>query len=157
MLDKIKQIFGGPSATVDEKNADEERRLAAAALMIEAASADANYAAKERAIITQALASQFSLSQEAAGRLAEEAESAVQAANDLHRFTKHAKQFSDAEKTTLVETLWRIILSDDVRDPYEDAFMRRLCGLIYVSDVASGEARQRALAAGGGNALDKDN
>jgi uncharacterized tellurite resistance protein B-like protein len=40
-----------------------------------------------------------------------------------------------------------VVLSDGERDPHEDTLIRRICGLIYVEDRESGQARLRAEAA----------
>jgi uncharacterized tellurite resistance protein B-like protein len=49
--------------------------------------------------------------------------------------------------------LWKVAYSDGVLDPYEDALLRQIAGLIHVPDRERGLARQRALEAletGGG-------
>ena len=48
-------------------------------------------------------------------------------------------------KTLVLETLWKIILSDDKSDVYESTLMRRICGLLYVSDKLSGEIKSNIL------------
>ena len=47
----------------------------------------------------------------------------------------------------LLELLWQIVLSDGVVDDYEANLMRRVAGLIYVTDQQSGAARKKAQAA----------
>jgi uncharacterized tellurite resistance protein B-like protein len=44
----------------------------------------------------------------------------------------------------LMETLWRVVLADGHVDPHEDQLLRRIAGLIYVTDRDRGLARQRA-------------
>ena len=64
----------------------------------------------------------------------------------LHYYTsKINKNFSDKKKILLVETLWEIVLSDGEIHDYESSLIRRLSGLLYISDVNSGNARKRAL------------
>ncbi|OUU12159.1 MAG: hypothetical protein CBB94_00585 [Gammaproteobacteria bacterium TMED34] len=55
------------------------------------------------------------------------------------------KNFSDDKKLLLIETLWEIVLSDGELHDYESNLIRRLAGLLYISDVNSGNARKRAL------------
>ena len=55
------------------------------------------------------------------------------------------KNYSEKDKILLIETLWEIILSDDNIHDYETSLIRRLSGLLYVSDISSGNARKRAL------------
>ena len=45
----------------------------------------------------------------------------------------------------LIEILWEIILSDGKLHDYETSLIRRLAGLLYISDVNSGNARKKAL------------
>ena len=64
----------------------------------------------------------------------------------LHHYTSYInKNFDDNKKLFLIEALWEIVLSDgDVHD-YESNFIRRLAGLLYISDINSGNARKKAL------------
>ena len=48
-------------------------------------------------------------------------------------------------KIRIVETLWRIILSDGKSDIYEDNLMRRLAGLLYLDDKVVGETKLKVL------------
>ncbi|MEX0645358.1 MAG: TerB family tellurite resistance protein [Parvularculaceae bacterium] len=153
MLERIRAFFGRNAAP--EKRPD-SARLAVAALLVEAARADEHYDEREKRLIDASLVDFFGVTDDEATALRAEAETAQNAANDLHRFTKIAKALAAADKVRLVEILWTIVLSDDRRDPHEDAMIRRVCGLIYVSDPESGAARRRAaqgLAAAGGARL----
>ncbi len=63
------------------------------------------------------------------------------------RFTRVVKDsFSHAERVELIEMIWEVVYADGERHDYEDSLMRRIAGLIYVSDRERGEARRRALA-----------
>ena len=65
----------------------------------------------------------------------------------LYYFTsKLNKVFSNEKKALLIETLWDIILSDGKEHEYESNLIRRLAGLLYISDVNCGNAKKRALA-----------
>ena len=59
--------------------------------------------------------------------------------------SKINKQYSEKKKLLLIEVLWEIILSDGEIHDYESNLIRRLSGLLYVSDVNSGNAKKRAL------------
>ena len=52
---------------------------------------------------------------------------------------------ADKKKLLLIETLWEIVLSDGQIHDYESSLIRRLSGLLYISDVNSGNAKKRAL------------
>ncbi|MBT8472150.1 MAG: TerB family tellurite resistance protein, partial [Marinicaulis sp.] len=106
--------------------------LAVAVLMIEAAVADQHFDENERNIISKALRENFSIIEADADALVEAAAEEQKNAVDIQRFTRVAKEMGRAEKVRFIETLWRIVLSDDERDPYEETLIRRVCGLIYV-------------------------
>ena len=38
----------------------------------------------------------------------------------------------------IIEILWKIVYSDGTSDNYESNLIRRVCGLLYVSDKESG-------------------
>ena len=146
MFDKIfKKMRAGSDAPseIDEAGAIQ---VAVAALCVEAARADEDYETREIAIIDSFLAKRFSLSTEEAAALRTKAETAQSDALDIQRFTRIAKEMSEEEKIGFIENLWEIVLSDGNRDPFEDTLIRRICGLIYVSDPASGAARARVAA-----------
>ena len=64
----------------------------------------------------------------------------------LHHYTSVInKNFTDEKKLLLIETLWEIVLSDGEVHDYESNLIRRLSGLLYISDVSSGNARKKAL------------
>lgn len=144
----FKSLFGKRAGEARE---DAALDVALAALLVEAARSDERYEDKEKALIDCILQERFALAPCCAKDLRAKGEEAQAQANDLHQFTKIAKDMPAPEKAALVEGLWRIVLSDAERDPHEDALIRRICGLIYLPDPESAAARRRAeqsLAAG---------
>ena len=64
----------------------------------------------------------------------------------LHYYTSYInKNFTDEKKLQLIEALWEITLSDGEVHDFESNLLRRLAGLLYISDIQSGNARKRAL------------
>ncbi len=59
--------------------------------------------------------------------------------------SKINKEYTKEKKIILIETLWEIVLSDNEIHEYESSLIRRLSGLLYISDVDSGNAKKRAL------------
>ena len=41
----------------------------------------------------------------------------------------------------IIEILWKIVYSDGSSDNYESNLIRRVCGLLYISDRDSGEIK----------------
>ncbi len=64
----------------------------------------------------------------------------------LHFFTsKINKSFSYEKKISLIEALWKIILEDGQVHDYESNLIRRLAGLLYISDIDCGKAKKKVL------------
>jgi uncharacterized tellurite resistance protein B-like protein len=62
-------------------------------------------------------------------------------------FTSAIKDGLDhAERVQLIEMLWEVVYADGQLHDYEASLLRRVSGLLYVSDRESGEARKRVLA-----------
>ena len=58
--------------------------------------------------------------------------------------SKLNKSFTDEKKIMLIQVLWEVILSDNEIHDFETNLIRRLAGLLYVSDVDCGNAKIRA-------------
>ncbi len=144
MLSAIKSLFStDKKTTTEDKDDGNDVQIAFSALLVEAAGADEDYDDKERSIIKSILRNQFDLSEGEASELQTKGEAAQAEAIDLHRFTREVKTLPEEERVSFIEGLWRIVLSDNVRDPFEDTLIRRVCGLIHLTDRDSGEARRR--------------
>ncbi len=145
MIDAFLNVFRGTANAPEPDSPDE--RLALAALLVDAARRDDTYEAAEKVVIERILATEHSLDSEGAKRLRLEAETAQDKAMGLFRFThtlKEATPFEDRVK--IIEYLWEVALADGDRDAVEDNLVRRVCGLLGVSDRDSGLARQRVEA-----------
>lgn len=128
----------------------EDARVAIASVLVMAARADNHYEAAEEAMIDRVLMARFKLTAEQAKGLRDEGEQAEAEAIDLYQFTKAIKTAIPLEdRVAIVEELWRVILSDGVRDPHEDTLMRQIVDRLGLSPMESALARQRV--AGGGS------
>lgn len=145
MIRKFFDVFVG-RAPEFEPHPERPAQLAAAALLVEAARSDGDYAPEERVAIDRVLSETYDLTISAAAQLRIEAEAAQANAVGSHRFTSAVKNaMTYEERVALVESLWRVVLSDGERHETEDSLMRKIVGLIYVEDRDSAAARQRAL------------
>ena len=45
----------------------------------------------------------------------------------------------------VLEILWKIIYSDGASDNYESNLIRRICGLLYISDKDSGKIKLKVI------------
>ena len=60
-------------------------------------------------------------------------------------FTKEIKSLEKNFRLKILEILWKIIYSDGISDMYESTLMRRLTGLLYVSDKETGDIKQSII------------
>ncbi len=122
-------------------------RVAVAVLLLEAAHRDDEFGPEERAAIEQLLMKKFSLSMAECTQLLASCEATSARVVQLHPYTQAIfTQMTVEERVQFMEMLWEVVYADGVLDPEEDALVRRLGGLIYVTDRDRVLARQRALA-----------
>lgn len=148
MINRIKTLLRtGPGGQAGKGGrSHEDKQVAAAALLVEAARMDSHFEPEERLVITQLLQQRFGLSDEETKSLIAEAEVVQENSNQLIRFTKSIKaNFTEEERIELLEMLWEVAYADGKLHHYEANLLRRVGGLIYVSDRDRGAARKRVL------------
>ncbi len=115
-------------------------------LMIEAAYTDGKIDESELSKIKLSLINVFSEDEKEVEVVLNEALKNKNNTRSLHHYTSFInKNFNQEKKLLLIETLWEIVLSDGEIHDFESNLIRRLAGLLYISDVNSGNARKRAL------------
>tara|TARA_B110000438_G_C15515576_1_gene521846 strand:- start:259 stop:684 length:426 start_codon:yes stop_codon:yes gene_type:complete len=114
-----------------------------AALLVHAAKIDENYTDLERKIIKRALITLNNISEHEAQEILSKAEKKEQESNQIIEFTREIKKKSMDYRIKIVEILWKIIYSDGTSDNYESNLIRRICGLLYISDRDSGMIKQK--------------
>ena len=108
------------------------------ALLIHAAKIDDNYTDVEKEIIKKALISLNAITLNEAEELLKKAEKIEQESNQIIAFTREIKKNSMEYRLKIIEILWKIVYSDGSSDSYESNLIRRVCGLLYISDKDSG-------------------
>jgi len=122
----------------------DDATFALAVLLIEVARSDDRVEVREQGIIERVLARRFGLDRSEVTRLMKAAEEGAIKATDLHHFTLTVvREFSEEERIGVIEMLWEVAYSDGLLTSDEDALIRRVAGLIYVSDWERGEAKRR--------------
>ena len=58
--------------------------------------------------------------------------------NQIVEFTREIKKYPMEFRLKIIEIIWKIVYSDDTNDVYESNLIRRICGLLYVSDKDNG-------------------
>jgi len=115
-----------------------------ACLLIHAAKIDENYTSEEREIIKKTVHKLYP-DLDNLDDVVSKAEQKENDSNHIQEFTRDVKSLSMENKIVIVETLWRIILSDGKSDIYENNLMRRLAGLLYLDDKIMGETKIKVL------------
>ena len=127
---------------VDDDAKDEKNLILICALFIHAAKMDENYTDKEKLIILKALTEISNKKENELKIIFEKAEEKENRSNQILEFTKEIKNCKKNFRLKIVEILWKIIYSDSISDMYESSLMRKLSGLLYVSDKESGNIKQ---------------
>ena len=123
-------------------NKSENKLVLIGALLVHAAKMDENYTIKEKSIILKALSEISDKKESDLKIILEEAEKKESQSNQILEFTREAKKSEKNFRLKILEVLWKIIYSDGVSDMYESSLMRRLSGLLYVSDKEAGDIKQ---------------
>lgn len=127
----------------EHKNEENNNGILIAALLVHAAKMDENYTEIEQNIIKDSLIQLFSIKPEEANKLLIMAEKKDEESNQILEFTKEIKKQDINYRLQIVETLWKIIFSDKSEDMYESNLMRRICGLLYISDADNGRIKEK--------------
>jgi uncharacterized tellurite resistance protein B-like protein len=147
MIDRIFSLLKGDvNAAKAEARQPSGLEVAVGALLVEAARRDDVFDAEEQAAIMRLLAERFDLPDAEAQRLLDVAETASASSGQLFGFTnKVVKELDEEDRVHIIEMLWEVAYADGSLDPHEDAMIRRVAGLVYVSDFERGAARRRVL------------
>ena len=121
-----------------EKKIEPENNVLIASLLIHAAKIDENYTESEKKIIKKSLIDLFSIDLNKAEKLLADAEKKEQESNQIVEFTKEIKKYSMESRLKIIEVIWKIVYSDGTSDDYESNLIRRICGLLYISDKDNG-------------------
>ena len=122
---------------------DKESVTGISALLVHAANIDEIYSENEKNLVKEFIKSY--LKNEDENLILKEAEKIESNSNQLLTYTNIIKQNTLEIKKDIVEHLWKIIISDNAIDQYESNLMRRVCGLIYLSDKESGEIKLKLM------------
>ena len=113
-----------------------------AALLIHVAKIDENYADKEKEIIKKTLIELGAISSNI-DKLISDASVIEENSNQILNFTREVKNAPESHKIRIIESLWRIIYSDENADMYETNLMRRLSGLLYIDAKTMGDLKEK--------------
>ena len=121
---------------------DHENFIKIAALLIHAAKIDENYSQKEHSIIQKTLL-ELGVESDDLEKIIENAQKIEEDSNQILDFTKQIKMMDNKNKIKIIETLWKIVYSNNEADNYETSLMTRLGGLLYIDNKTMGDIKER--------------
>ncbi|HEY6131063.1 MAG TPA: TerB family tellurite resistance protein [Halioglobus sp.] len=133
MIQVLKAIFERPRKS-GEASELHDIRLAAAALLVEAARADFIQDAAEIARLTQLLNTSLHLGQDEIHQLILAAQERVEVATSLYEFTRVINDHCSAtHKRLLISAMWAVAYADGNVDKYEEHLIRQVAQLLFVT------------------------
>jgi uncharacterized tellurite resistance protein B-like protein len=152
MINRIKALILGVGANAgggdaaDATDAADAAEVAAVALLVEAAVMDGAFDGDERQVIAELIVLRFAIDAADVEDLIASSEQAVADSHQLYAFTSVVKDgFDFDQRIELIEMLWEVAYADGVLHDYEASLVRRVAGLIHVTDRDSGSARKKVL------------
>ena len=116
------------------------------ALLVEAASIDGEIGNDEKNQIENILIERLNLDKIKAEKILEQTISEAEDQIEIWSKTNDIRKELDyEERLNIFELMWEIVLVDDVLDVFEAQLMRRVSGLLYISDIDSGNCKKRAI------------
>lgn len=139
--------LAAPSARPPEHEVDEH--LATALLLAELARADNQVEASEREAIESLLAEHFELAPEEVQSLMQKASARDESAISLYDYVKSLNERLDYPgRCQMMEMLWQVAWADGHLDGKEEHRLRKIAGLLYVSDKDFIRGKLKVMEAG---------
>ena len=126
-----------------KENSTNGKSILIAALLVHAAKIDNNYTEEEKKIVKKTLINLNKISLNEAEEVLKLAEKKEEESNQIVEFTKEIKKYSMEFRLKIIEIIWEIVYSDGTSDSYESNLIRRICGLLYISDRDSGVIKNK--------------
>ena len=133
MLNALKALFEMPEQA-SEDSKEHRMQIVAAALLIETARADFTQDGEEEAALEALLINSLLLTRAEVRNLVDLATQKVDESISLYEFTREINDhYSAPERARLIESMWRVAYADGRLDKYEEALIRQVAELTYVS------------------------
>ena len=144
MFDKLKSIF---DKKIEEENEQFDTvQIAISTLMIQTAVYDGVFDEQEKSEILELIKKYFNFNEDQKLSLFKIAMKVNDDTNDMQQFTRVLNDnLSEEEKLNIIEMLWKVIISDGRIDDYENALIRKISGLLYISDRDVGQIKKKLV------------
>ncbi|MFT7525633.1 MAG: putative tellurite resistance protein B-like protein [Arenicella sp.] len=149
MFNSLQDFFSRKSsgAKTNREPTDDDLKLAAATLMFEMVRSDGQVVQAEIAAMGEILRQQFSLANEDIDEMIKLAQDTSDNSVSLQGFTSNiCGKWSNAKRVKLLEHLWVIALADQKIDAHERHLMRKVAGLLYMTEMQIVQAKENATA-----------
>ena len=119
---------------------------AVAVLLLRAANIDGKKDAKEIDAIKKLIIKQFNYDEQKTNALIDSASDKEESSTDLFEWSKIINDHYDLDSKKIVFSMMcEIICADGLIDPFESNFIRRLSGLLYISDKEAGTIKKQVM------------
>ena len=153
MIKFLKNLFSKKQSDQESSKVETYKDLedfdvieAVAVMLLRAANIDGNKDEKEILLIKKLLNEQFNLDLNEVNLLIAASSEKEEASADLYKWSKIINDNYSKEKKNIVFSLMcEIVNADGVIDPFESNFIRRLSGLLYISDKEAGIIKKKIL------------
>ena len=144
----IKKFFGEKSS--NKENQDEINSSvieeAVVVLLLRAANIDGKKDEQEIEAIKRLIIKQFNYDEEKANMLITSASEKEESSADLFEWSKIINDHYDLDSKKIVFSMMcEIICADGLIDPFESNLIRRLSGLLYISDKDAGAIKKKVM------------
>ena len=145
MFKSLTKLFNQPEPENTSQQLEDEIMLFVG-LLVEAAEIDGKIDETEILIIKNSIINLYEISDEKVDLIINKCMESAGEPNLLHYFTsKINKEFDYDKKINLLEILWETILADGQIHDFESNLIRRLSGLMYISDIDCGNVKKKVL------------
>lgn len=134
MFETLKSFFDSFTGEHDPHFSEADPRLAAAALLVHTISIDGVITEVEKTQLQSVIQNKYSLSEEEALELIDDASTADKNAVDLYGFTSVLKRnLSEEERLDILAMIWDMVYADGVVHEFEDNLVWRIAELMGIS------------------------
>ena len=132
MFDLIKKIIGSDTDKIQTTGQDVvDAHYALTVLLLEAAYSDGECSKDEKEHLISTLVTNFGVPKQEIDTLLAQGNKEHQEYVDLFRYTRFINEnFSEKQKITIIESVWRIILLDKHLEAHEDNIVHKLANLL---------------------------
>ena len=149
MFERLKSIFiisDGERSGVSAEGISRRIQVATAVILLEVANADDDFSEAELDTVVSILKDNFNLTDEEVSDLIEISDEERKGSVDMWHFANIINEnYSEAEKQSVMENIWRVIYADGRLDKFEDHIVHKLATILHISHKKMIEAKLKYL------------